>query len=698
MANSDGNVIKLGIVQFLIATSPAFAEPVSFSTYGTPGLVELPTAEVLNDGELAFTSSYFAGNFRNTAVFQVFPRVYGTFRYATVDDFNVEGLTLFDRSFDIHFQLLTETERSPALAVGVRDFLGTGTFSSEYLAATKHFGPDIKATVGLGWGRLAGRNSFSNPLSVFDDRFNTRPDQDIEARRANLGGQVESSSLFRGPTALFGGIDWQASENLSFQIEYSPDIYELESIVSGSTRQSPINASIDYRFNDNLDFKAFVIGGEDFGAQLSFQFDPASPVIKGGREPAPRPIAQRASLAVASWLQDGAVATENEVGARLGAEGMTLEGMSLSADAVTVNLMNNRWDNEAQAAGRAARVLANTLPPSVETFTLIFQEQGLPLSSITTQRSDIEELQFDYDGAWKSFVRANIESAAQQGVATPKFTYSITPYTAFSFFDPQEPIRIDIGPQLELSYSPEPGLSFNGLFRYPIAGNLGDAVRESDSVLPRVRSEAFLFARESDFEINRVTAEYLWRPSSNTFARVTGGYLEDQFGGVSAEMLWSPINSRLALGAELNYVKQRDFDMLLGFQDYDVVTGHASAYYDFDNDFHAQVDLGRYLAGDWGGTLTINREFNNGIKIGGYFTLTDVPFEDFGEGSFDKGLTLEIPLSFVTGQPTRRTLNQRIQPLLRDGGARLKVENRLNPLVRDYRGVELADSWGNYLR
>ncbi len=35
----------------------------SLTTYGTPGLIEMPTAEVMNDGELAVTASAFGPNF-----------------------------------------------------------------------------------------------------------------------------------------------------------------------------------------------------------------------------------------------------------------------------------------------------------------------------------------------------------------------------------------------------------------------------------------------------------------------------------------------------------------------------------------------------------------------------------------------------------------------------------------------------------
>lgn len=184
--------------------------------------------------------------------------------------------------------------------------------------------------------------------------------------------------------------------------------------------------------------------------------------------------------------------------------------------------------------------------------------------------------------------------------AFPKFDYTITPYTAFSLFDPDQPVRADFGPEVNVSYAPQPGLSFNGRFRYPLYSSIDTATRRSDSILPHVRSDAVLYAVESDFEINRLTADYTFRPRADVFGKVTAGYLENMFAGVAGEVLWYPVDSNLAFGVELAYAAQRDFDMLFGLQDYDVLTGHASAYYDFGNGFIGQVDAGRYLAGDWG--------------------------------------------------------------------------------------------------
>jgi hypothetical protein len=170
------------------------------------------------------------------------------------------------------------------------------------------------------------------------------------------------------------------------------------------------------------------------------------------------------------------------------------------------------------------------------------------------------------------------------------------------------------------------------------------------------------------------------------------------FGGMSGELLWKPSGAHFGLGAEVNYAKQRDFDQLFGFRNYSVVTGHVSAYWEWDNGFEAQIDAGRYLAGDIGATFTLNRTFNNGWKVGAFFTLTDMPFSDFGEGSFDKGIMFSMPLSWGIGNATRQTVNTVIRPLTRDGGARLKIENRLYPMVTAVDDRAVKSTWGRVWR
>ena len=678
------------------------AEGPAITTHGGPGLVEAPTAEVLEDGELVFSASLFGPIQRTSATFQVLPRVYGTFRYTIIEDLDLllaggREPDRFDRSFDLHFSLLNEEQYGVDVGIGFRDVIGTGIFSSEYIVATKSFGSNVKVTGGLGWGRLGQEAQLTNPLSIFSNDFERRPVRGVDSE-LDRGGLVNNSQWFHGDVGFFGGVSWDVTENIGVQLEYVDNSYEREGLNSGLTVSSPFNAAIDYKFDSGVNLRAFTIGGNNFGGQLSYTLNPKERLVPSGSENAPRPIVPRDGLAAASWNLNGSSDQQSVLSSRLAEEGLLFDAITTSGNRAELRVENQRYDVEAQAAGRAARVLANTLPPQIEIFDIIFQQNGLPLGQVTTRRSDLEQLQYNYDSAWRTQSRAQVSGAGVAGDSPSRFDYSLTPYLALSFFDPQAPIRADVGPQLWTSYNPAPGLTFSGTFRYPIAGNLDESVRESDSVLPRVRSESFIFARESEFEINKLTAEYLFRPGENVFGRVTGGYLENQFGGVSAEVLVRPVDSRFAYGAEINYAVQRDFDMLLGFQDYDIVTGHASAYFDVGYGIDAQIDAGRYLAGDWGATFSLAREFNNGVRIGGYFTLTDVPFDDFGEGSFDKGINVAFPLSWFTGQPSRARVSQTIQPLLRDGGARLNVDNRLYGLTRDYGAGEFNDGWGRYLR
>ena len=120
------------------------------------------------------------------------------------------------------------------------------------------------------------------------------------------------------------------------------------------------------------------------------------------------------------------------------------------------------------------------------------------------------------------------------------------------------------------------------------------------------------------------------------------------------------------------------FDLL----DYETTLGHMSLYYDAGGMFDIEVNAGRYLAGDWGTTTRISRVFGSGWEVGGYATLTDVPFATFGEGSFDKAIYVSIPLDWITSSPYKAQRVLTIRPITRDGGAHLASARLLNRLIK----------------
>ncbi|ASM74648.1 MULTISPECIES: YjbH domain-containing protein [Roseobacteraceae] len=699
------SVVVYGAVWVMLLSAAAQAQVnYSYNTYGNPGLIDMPTAQSAEDAELAGTVSHFAGSTRNTLTFQFTPRLSGSFRYSKIENHsgNPSSGALFDRSFDLRYRIWDETRYRPAVAIGLRDLVGTGVYSSEYIVATKTVAPRLTLTGGLGWGRLGSYNGFTNPLGALDKRFETRP-----SGFTGTGGQVESAKWFRGDAAFFGGVSWAATDKLSLKAEYSSDAYTRIVDNGAFDRKSPFNFGINYKLRDNVHMQVHYLYGSELGISFNLISNPRKPAVYGGTGAAPLPVKRRSGPADLGWFQEPEThkTLRNQTASLLAADGMTLEAMKLNGTQVTVHIRNDRYIASPEAIGRTARILTQTLPASVETFTIIPVENGMPLSATTLTRSDMEDLENAPDATWRSYARAQVTDAAgslagvtYNGALYPKFSWSLGPYISTSYFDPQEPVRVDAGLKLQANYDIAPGWVVSGTLQHRIVGNVGDSTRPSDSKIQKVRSEGFIYAREGKTALTNLTLAHYFRPGKDLYGRVTFGYLEREYGGLSGEILWKPVDSRLALGAEVNVVKQRDFDQGFGFRDYSSVTGHLSTYYDFGNGYHGQIDAGRYLAGDYGVTFSFDRTFANGWSVGAYATLTDVSFDDFGEGSFDKGIRITVPLEHFLGKPVRQTYKTVLQPLTRDGGARLNVDGRLYDSVRSYHNPQLKDSWGRFWR
>ena len=673
----------------------------SFSLGGGPGIVDMPSADMAPDATLSATLSYFGGTTRGTVNFQITPRLSGSFRYAGVDgltelggrdipDYDLD--VYYDRSFDLRYQVMREGQYLPSVTIGMQDFVGTALYGAEYIVASKGLSPALQVTAGLGWGRLGSYRPLGNT--------GTRSTDLLEQ-----GGVPSYDRWFRGDVAAFGGLTWEATDRLTFKAEYTSDAYVEEAANGVFTPKTPWNFGLDYRFRNGAQASIVAMQGAAIGAQLTLHTNPKSSGVAGGIETAPVPVYRRSAQERddLGWTQDSIVQTAipSRLSEAMSRDGLVFGGLTLDERRATLRLINPTYGAEPQAIGRAARIMARNLPGSVETFVIVPVVNGMAMSAVTLQRSDLEDL--ENAPASAILARAGVQDGHHRAPPeteglTPALTWSLNPYLRYGLFDPDNPLRADVGAELKASYRISPGLVLSGGVSKRLVGNMDSVTRRDPSALPRVRTDYAIYARDGDPSLDYLTLTGYARPGPNLYARMSFGYLEEMYAGASAEVLWKPVDSRLALGAEINYAHQRDFDQLFGLRDYNIVTGHVSAYYDFGNGLHGQLDVGRYLAGDVGATLSLDREFANGWRIGTFATLTDVSPEDFGEGSFDKGFRVTIPLGPSMGTPTRRTANMTIRPLTRDGGARLELPDRLYEQVRDYHSPELEKKWGRFWR
>ncbi|MEO0667629.1 MAG: YjbH domain-containing protein [Pseudomonadota bacterium] len=688
-----------------ITQQPPLTSTLNF--YGVPGLIDMPSGETLPDGTLALSVSSFGGQTRTNATFQFSPRISGTFRYISIQDWNSDGFETYrDRSFDARFLLTREGRIRPAITVGLQDLAGTGIYASEYVVATKNFDRPfslpgrVKVTAGLGWGRLGNLGDIGTPFG------GNRPTFDP----GDTGGSPSTDQWFRGPAAPFGGIEWQVNDKFGVKLEYSSDAYQPETSRGVFERESRFNFGAEYQVSRFLRVGGYYLYGSEIGVNAQLVTNPSTPprafTLSGPRPVITRPDRNANPEAYSTaWAPAKGTVTE-QLGAAidplLREDGIRLQSLTLrSTSRVEARVTSERFTNNAIVIGRTARLLTATMPATVDTFDIVLTEGGLPVTQVTIRRSDLEQLEFQPGAADLLLARTTLDSAPRDTQADtfvpdglyPRFSWAIGPFVRPSFFDVDEPVRLDAGIALSAEYRPAPGWLIAGELRQRIIGNV-EGTATSPSQLPAVRTSAPLFAQEGDATIENLYVNRQWKTGKDTYARLTAGYLEQMFGGVSAELLWQPPESRLALGIEANYARQRDFDQRFGFQDYDIFTGHVSAYYDFGGGYIGQVDVGRYLAGDYGATFSVDRTFKNGWSVGGFFTLTDVTSEEFGEGSFDKGIRVSIPLEWLTGQPTPQSASFPIRPIQRDGGARLSVPNRLYPQLRDADARALREDWG----
>lgn len=678
--------------------------PVTYNLYGVPGLLDMPTAESAPDAELSTTLSHFAGGTRGTLSFQITPRLSGSFRYGRINKFNA-GNPTFDRSFDLRYRLLDEGRYRPAVAFGLQDFIGTGLYSGEYIVATKSLSPRLRVTGGIGWGRLGSYNGFSNPLGVINGGFNTRP-----GGFSGRGGQVELGRWFRGDAALFGGVSYQATDRLTLKAEYSSDAYTAETAAGRNlfSRKSPINLGLNYKIVEGANLQLSYLYGDTIGLSFNVHTNPKRSAVLGGGEEAPIPVKvrDRKSANALGWTSNDEIKSQlrDGIATILDSSGIKTEGVRLTGREVTVYIRNERYLARAEAIGRTARILTQATPSSVDTFRIVPMVNGVPSSAVVIRRDDLEQFEHDPNGTERIFDRAVVQDqidgpAPQDRLESqfPRTNWSLGPYIKASYFDPDKPARVDLGLRAMGEFVIAPGLILSGQIDQRLVGNRDGSTRFEPSGIARVRSDAGKYAK-ADTALTKLTLASYFRPGENLYGRVTAGYLEPMFAGVSGEVLWKPVASRFAFGLEVNAVQQRDFDQGFGLRNYKTVTGHASAYYDFGNGFHGQVDAGRYLAGDWGATVAMDREFANGWKVGAYATMTNVPANTFGEGSFDKGIRISVPLNHFIGKPSTKVYDAKIQSLSRDGGAQLNVDNRLYDNVRSYHQPDLRKSWGRFWR
>ena len=542
-----------------------------------------------------------------------------------------------DKGFNFKFRLKKEG-LWPAIAVGINDIAGTGYYSSEYIVGS--YG--INRTdfhFGVGWGTLNGSSSsFKNPLGYLYDGFNNRP-----TGTEDKGGQFQPDRYFSDKTTSpFFGLSHAINENLLFKLEYDSTL--TPGLIGYEIPREDFSFGIEYSFRDN-----FTIGfSSERGNYTSLKF-----TYKNN----PNISKPEYKYKKTKFKDD-----DNKYAKLI---------KSIEANGIGVNKI-------------------------IETPKAI----GLELTQFTHPNLDIvEEIirSASYEAGVGKPVKKNLRVANLLGVSEYNKEFENNSLLIY-----QRKSKRSFNTKTNLTFRPylasredffkgalllennsefiiKDNFFFSTNLKYSIADNFEDlTIPPVDTYPAQVRSDIKDYLRSfgDGIFIGRAQFDYHITPKKNHHLMISAGILEEMFSGIGFEYLYFKQDSNYAFGFEIFDVTKRDYEMRFGTLGYKNVTGSANFYYrNYDIiPFDAKVSYGEYLAGDEGITFELSRSFLNGTKFGVFASFTDVSSEQFGEGTFDKGIFFNIP---VYGN----FINYSWRPLTKDPGAKLNRKHTLHDLL-----------------
>jgi hypothetical protein len=657
-------------VYFVCVLSTITSISVSASNYGTTGLIEVPSARMQPDGTFSFAITHDSLLESYAITYQAFPWLEGTFRYTGTKKF-----FHWDRNYEVKARLLAETQLLPQISVGIRDLVGTGLFGSEYIVANKRWG-NLDVTLGLGWGRLSNASSLSNPLTTLSEQFGTRK------QFTGLGGELSTKTFFRGQhTGIFGGVAYRFDDYpVTLQAEYNPDENRWEGsrgIDRDPQAKSPLSYGLIWHMSDTIDISVAHQHLDHLGIGIQVRLDTKQTPTRYSPAPFFSSLDKENSnmpegLNPNFWYDNLLFDIERSDLFLLGAKLIPTQGRA------EIEINNDDYAYWPDALKQAHILTSLHLPKNIKQIDYIINEQGHALYTVRLARLSSSDIGQPIDLIELGSVlpgRVINQPNHITNFVKDRVHVDVELDNRLMLFDPDNPLAFQIFANVSTKVDLPQEWMLRASYRVDVYNNIDTLSRVSNSVLPHVRSDSLKYLQQGQNGIQNIFLE-----KRDTFAqepqlhyRVFGGILEDMYSGVGGEIMYQPHASRLAFALSGAYAIQRDYDGGFEHLDYKVLTGHASVYwaspfYNYDIALHA----GRYLAEDLGATIEVRRTFDNGWQIGLWATKTNVSAQDFGEGSFDKGMFFRIPFDsfFQTGK--KSAIKTRIRPIQRDGGARLE--------------------------
>ena len=517
-----------------------------------------------------------------------------------------------DKGFNMKFAY-NPKNTDLTLAIGLDDFAGTGLFSREYFVSSLRR-EKFNFSIGIGWGKYNGESKFKNPLKYLKKNMEYRNTYEI-----GNGGQLSYKEWFRGDAGIFGGVEIYIPKGngLKLKIEYDPfnyfdfsGNYETE-LFDSRIKKSNINYGLTYPINKNLDLQLSYIKGNT----LNFSFTLGTTFLKNTKsktkfDPKITNLKQVSDKKDSFYL---------DLLRNLNNNNILLQTAELKSKSLSIAVSSSEHRNPVRLAsysGYIANKVIKNNDLDIYNISVSHINTGIEMNKIELRSKDLESLnsmiQIELVKNYSSIKPGNTSSYLEN-----EFVPNILFPVVFSSVNPEivshigAPEKFYLG-GIALTHSSEIHFSRNLIFTSNVSlnvdNNFKDTVSGPASLLPHVRTDIMEYLKQGDLYLQNLQLDYIWSPKKNIYTRLTAGLFETMFGGIGAEILYKPFDSKFYIGLETFYVKQRDYDQKFSFRNYQTTTSHLNLGYYLPYGMEINFSYGRYLAKDDGFTLGLSRD------------------------------------------------------------------------------------------
>lgn len=667
--------------------------PVTFNHLLQGGYFNMPSARMGCEGEIGAGYSsvppYRNYNLRFQLIDQL--EISGNYRvFRGVDDPILTPLgfgDFSDKGANIKLALFSPEDsdyRLPGLAIGLEDFMGTQNFCSQYIVLTKVF-PKYNLEASLGWGRQRIRGFFGG-LTWFPFH--------------------RSSNCYLKDIALVA--EYDATPYKDPHIEKHP---------KGRVKKTPINFGMKYRLGNTFDFSLACVRGNALAFSISsyYNLGHTSGFLPKINDPLPyrapvnvEPLGERRPE---EMLVQDILYAFREQGFDLLDVWISRSFDVCQGKILRLNIVNNQYRLERDVRMRLNNLLAYLIPANIDTVIVVIESEGFPLQEYHYRMEYVRQYGTRLMGPHELRILTPMQEVSSPDRYVERQIFKrkreilnveIFPKTRSFFGSSKGKFKFALGLNACANGYFGPDIFYSiclGYIFFSDLDKLKGADRLNPSQLINVRTDIMRYYRKRELTLDEAYLQRSWNLGQGFFARLAGGYFEEEYGGIATEFLYYPVKNHWAIGVEGAVVKKRKFSgiaftdricKLHGFQpSYQHFLG-SQYFVDFYYDWRAaKIDLkamvGKFLANDIGVRWEMSRYFPSGMRLLFWYTMTNGHDKINGHTYYDKGIAISMPLDIFYTYTDRPRWYYGMSAWLRDVGVMAETGRKLYELISDSR-------------